>query len=182
MKKRKLIIICIILSLLIFLGLLTSYIDSARVRNSIEPKFTVKIVTDNGSKVTYWGLGYKVIRYTSVSPNEPYKNNIGVKYGSWFMKYELPEEVNISLDDVNIEIIEYFLKDNGDMTNFVDNYVDYENNVVVVGLIDDSKEKQEEFIYNVFSSCCGSKYIKYIKDNAMIEFRKSDKLTNSNNK
>ena len=71
-------------------------------------KYTIKFVTDNGSKVTYWGLGYKVIRYTSVSPNEPYKNNIGVKYGSWFMKYELPEKVNISLEDVNTKIIEYF--------------------------------------------------------------------------
>ena len=179
MKKKNLIIICIILALLIILGLITSYIDSARVRNAVEPKYTIKIVTDKGSKVTYWGLGYKVIRYTSVSPNEPYKNNIGVKYGNWFMKYELPEEVNISLEDVNTKIIEYFSKDNVDMTNFVDNYVDYKNNVVVVGLIDNSKEKQEEFIYNVYGSCCGSKYIKYIKDNEMLEFRKADKLTNS---
>ena len=182
MKKNKyLIIVCVILVLLIILGLITSYIDSARVRNAVEPKYTIKIVTDNGSKVTYWGLGYKVIRYTSVSPNEPYKNNIGVKYGSWFMKYELPEEVNISLEEVNEKIIEYFLKDNVDNSNFDDNYVDYENNVVVVGLIDDSKEKQDDFIYNVFSSCCGSKYIKYVSENNMIEFRKTDKLTNSDN-
>lgn len=96
MKKRNLSIVCIVIVILVFLGLITSYIDSARVRNAVEPKYTIKIVTDDGSKVTYWGLGYKVIRYTSVSPNEPYKNNIGGKYGSWFMKYELPEEVNIS--------------------------------------------------------------------------------------
>ena len=50
MKKRKIVIICIIISLLIFLGLLTSYIDSARVRNAVEPKYTIKIVSDNGSK------------------------------------------------------------------------------------------------------------------------------------
>ena len=181
MKSKKLIIVCIVLVLLIIFGLITSYIDSARVRNAVEPKYTIKFATDNGSKVTYIGLGYKVIRYTSVSPNEPYKNNIGVKYGSWFMKYELPEEVNISLEDVNTKIIEYFSKDNVDNSNFVDNYVDYENNVVVVSLINDSKEKQDEFIYNVFSSCCGSKYIKYIKDNGILEFRESDKLANSNN-
>lgn len=36
-------------------------------------------------------MGYKVIRYVGVSPNELYENNIGVKMGSWFMKYELPE-------------------------------------------------------------------------------------------
>ena len=92
MKKKVLIITGIILTIIIVLGLVTSYIDMARVRNSVEPKFTIKIVTDGGNKVTYWGLGYKVVRYPSVSPNEPYKNNRGVKYGSWFMKYELEEE------------------------------------------------------------------------------------------
>lgn len=90
MKKRLYIILGILVALLVSTSLLTSYIDSARVRNSIEPKYTVKIVSEDGSKVTYWGLGYKVIRFPSVSPNEPYKNNRGVKYGNWFMEYELP--------------------------------------------------------------------------------------------
>jgi len=94
MKKKVLIIIGIMVAILVVAGLVTSYADSARVRNGVEPKFTIKIVTDGGNKVTYWGLGYKVIRYTSVSPNEPYKNNRGVKYGSWFMKYELPSDIN----------------------------------------------------------------------------------------
>ncbi len=98
MKKKVLIITGIILAILIVLGLVTSYIDMARVRNSVEPKFTIKIVTDGGNKVTYWGLGYKVIRYPSVSPNEPYKNNRGVKYGNWFMKYELEEELPYAKD------------------------------------------------------------------------------------
>ena len=87
MKKKNLIIIIIAIGT----SLITHYIDSARVRNAVEPKYTIKIVSDSGHKVTYWGLGYKVIRYTTVSQNEPYKNNRGVKYGSWFMKYELPE-------------------------------------------------------------------------------------------
>jgi len=89
MKKKILIIASITIAILVFAGLLTSYIDSARVRNSVEPKYTIKLVSDNGNKVTYWGLGYKVIRYPSVSPNEPYKNNRGVKYGNWFMKYQI---------------------------------------------------------------------------------------------
>lgn len=92
MKKKILIISCIVATLLISASLLTSYIDSARVRNAVEPKYVIKIVSEDGRKVTYWGLGYKVIRYPSVSPNEPYKNNRGVKYGSWFMQYELPQE------------------------------------------------------------------------------------------
>jgi len=90
-KKKNLIITIIIIIIITSTGLITSYIDSARVRNSVEPKFTIKTINKSGNKITYWGLGYKVIRYTSVSPNEPYKNNIGVKYGNWFMQYELPE-------------------------------------------------------------------------------------------
>ena len=92
MKKKILIITGIAFLILVVVGLVTSYIDMARVRNSVEPKYTIKIVTDGGNKVTYWGLGYKVVRYPAVSPNEPYKNNRGVKYGSWFMKYELEED------------------------------------------------------------------------------------------
>ena len=86
-----------------------------------------------------------------------------------------------ALEDVNIKIQEYFGKENVNRTNLGYNYVDEENDVVVVGLIDNSKEKQDEFIYNVFSNCCGTKYIKYIKDNSIIEFRKTEPITTSNN-
>ncbi len=92
--KKIFIFLGILVVLLVSTSLVTSYIDSARVRNSVEPKCTVKIVSEDGNKVTYWGLGYKVIRYPSVSPNEPYKNHRGVKYGSWFMKYEPPTDDN----------------------------------------------------------------------------------------
>lgn len=107
MKKKILIITFIIISLLITLGLLTSYIDSARVRNSQEPKYVIKIVNKDGTRVTYWGLGYKIILYPSVSPQEPYKNNRGVKYGHWFMKYE-PNNQNTytisELENITISI------------------------------------------------------------------------------
>jgi len=92
-KKKIFIILGIVVVLLVSAALVTSYIDSARVRNSVEPECTIKIVSEDGNKVTYWGLGYKVIRYPNVSPNEPYKNNRGVKYGSWFMNYKLPVEI-----------------------------------------------------------------------------------------
>ena len=86
MKKRIIRVCCIIVVILVIIGLITSFKDNARVRAGIEPKYTIKIKSDN--KVTYYGLGYKVIRYVGVSPNEPYENNVGVKYGGWFMKYE----------------------------------------------------------------------------------------------
>jgi len=180
MKKKNLIITGIILTILVVTGLVTSYADSARVRNGVEPKFVIKITTDDGNKVTYWGLGYKVVRYPSVSPNEPYKNNRGVKYGSWFMNYELEEDIKLSAEDVNTKIQEYFTKEKEESSNLVYNYVDDENGVVIVGLLDDSDKKQEEFIYNVFSNCCGSTYIKYIEDNNMIKFEKAEPNQNLN--
>lgn len=106
MKKKILIIVSVVLVILLGIGLFTHYIDSARVRNGVEPKFTIKTVSDDGSKVTYWGLGYKVIRYVGISPNEPYQSNIGVKMGNWFMKYELPKnEVTNDNDIIYIELI-----------------------------------------------------------------------------
>ena len=180
MKKKNLIITGVILTILVVTGLVTSYADSARVRNGVEPKFVIKITTDDGNKVTYWGLGYKVVRYPSVSPNEPYKNNRGVKYGSWFMNYELEEDIKLSAEDVNTKIQEYFTKEKEESSNLVYNYVDDENGVVIVGLLDDSDKKQEEFIYNVFSNCCGSTYIKYIEDNNMIKFEKAEPNQNLN--
>jgi len=108
MKRKDFIILGIIVVLLMSASLVTSYIDSARVRNSVEPKCAIKIVSEDGNKITYWGLGYKVIRYPSVSPNEPYKNNRGVKYGSWFMNYELPvgttkeDAIKTAQNDINV--------------------------------------------------------------------------------
>lgn len=98
MKKKICIIIGAVLILLIIAGIITNYVDSGRVTTGNEPKYCIKVVSNDGSKITYWGLGYKVIRYVGVSQNEPYKNNIGVKMGSWFMKYDLPNEKNITIE------------------------------------------------------------------------------------
>ena len=101
MKKKLIFLISIIVIILLLFGLYSHYIDSARVRNNVEPKFTIKIVDDDSNKITYWGFGYKVIRYVDVSTNEPYENNIGVKYGSWFMKYNIRKDLN---QDKNISM------------------------------------------------------------------------------
>ena len=86
---------------------------------------------------------------------------------------ETNEKLDITLEDVNDKINNYFSKDNVDKSNIAHWAIDGENNVVVVGMLDISVEKQNEFINNVFSSCCGSKYIKYIKNHKMIEFKES---------
>lgn len=89
MKRKVIILTALITAFLCSFWLVTDYIDSARVRNGIAPKFTIKTISNTGNKVTYWGLGYKVIAYPSVSPKEPLKNNIAFKKGSWFLKFEL---------------------------------------------------------------------------------------------
>ena len=94
MKKK----ICVILGIIIILGFITNYIDSSRVTTGHEPKYCIKIVSDDGSKVTYYGLGYKVIRYVRVSPDEPYESNIGAKMGNWFMKYDLSKKEIIEIE------------------------------------------------------------------------------------
>ena len=96
MKKK--IIIAVFIIILVVVGLVTSYIDSARVRNGVEPKYTIKIISDNGNKITYWGLGYKVVRYTAVSPKESFKSSLGVKYGSWFMNYKLSNYESVEIE------------------------------------------------------------------------------------
>ena len=111
MKKKILIIVGIVFIFFVIAGLVTSYIDSARVRNGVEPKHVIKVVDENGTKVTYWGLGYKVVRYLSVSPNEPYKNNRGVKYGSWFMKYDLEKNEESSYKIMEIENVSISISD-----------------------------------------------------------------------
>jgi len=95
-KKKGLIIIISVLLILIIASAITKYIDTANVSTGHEPECCIKIVSHDGGKVTYWGLGYKVVRYVGISPKEPYEDNIGVKMGSWFMNYE--KLTNVILD------------------------------------------------------------------------------------
>ena len=105
-QKRYFFYAITVFIMILVIGILTNYADTARVTTGKEPQFCVKMVSSNGSKVTYLGLGYKVIRYVGVSPTEPFENNIGVKMGNWFMKYELPEEkiMQVEYDAKTVEI------------------------------------------------------------------------------
>ena len=96
MKKKYLMITIYGCVILVIVSFITKYIDTANVSTGHEPECCLKIVSADGGKVTYWGLGYKVVRYVGVSHKEPYESNIGVKMGSWFMKYEKP--TNVILD------------------------------------------------------------------------------------
>ncbi len=66
----------------------------------------------------------------------------------------------VTIDELNIinnEIINYFQTNEDKYNNYSYNYVDLENYVVVVGLVDNSKKQQEWFKKNVVNS----KYIKF---------------------
>ena len=119
MKKKIGIGIGIFLILLIILGIITNYADGGRVSTGHEPKYCIKVVSSDGSKVIYWGLGYKVIRYVGVSPNEPYENNIGAKMGSWFMDYKLPKSNTIEIEYEGQTITITDMKDIGTIENIL---------------------------------------------------------------
>ena len=84
----------------------------------------------------------------------------------WGSKIETNDDVNnVSIDelnDINNKIIFYF-NDNGTSIydNYSYNYVDENDMVVVVGLVDNSKEEQEWFKRNIVDS----KYIRFEQGN-----------------
>ena len=137
MKKKGFIITICVLVVLIIASLITKYIDTANVSTGHEPECCIKIVSQDGGKVTYWGLGYKVVRYVGVSPNEPYKNNIGVKMGSWFMKYEDPTNEILDVksfgenktfkvsDKADVDFINNLLKNSKYIGEPCDGIIDY---------------------------------------------------------
>ncbi len=137
MKKKGIIITISVLLILIVASLITKYIDTANVSTGHEPECCIKIVSQNGNKVTYWGLGYKVVRYVGVSPDEPYKSNIGVKMGSWFMKYENPADLTLDVksfgtdntfqiaEKADVDFITNLLKNSKYINEPCDGIIDY---------------------------------------------------------
>ena len=102
LKKKKNITLVIITVILI--AIISSIVDYNRIKKNESPIFCIKFSNGTTGKATYVGLGYKIIRYTGVSINEPFKSNIGVKFGSWFMNYKLDvieEEINKTTEDMN---------------------------------------------------------------------------------
>ena len=156
MKKKICIGVGILLMILIVAGIITNYIDSGRVTTGHEPKYCIKIVNNDGSKVTYWGLGYKVIRYVGVSPNEPYESNIGVKMENWFMKYKLPIDSEFNRENSsNISNLNDFynteLTKNRDIRNLSKEYTSFDaqkDNCFVIGAMVHNDNLYSEFMEN----------------------------------
>ncbi len=156
MKKRVFILLIIIISIIIIIGIITNYADTGRVSTGHEPKYCMKIISQDGKKVTYWGLGYKVIRYVGVSPNEPYESNIGVKMGNWLMQYELPMDSKYSdKQDKEIHTLDDFynteLTQNHDLRNLGKTYSSFDaakDNCFVIGAMIHNENVYQEFMEN----------------------------------
>ncbi len=173
MKKKWLIITISVFLLLFIASFITKYIDTANVSTGHEPECCIKIVSADGGKVTYLGLGYKVVRYVGVSPKEPYENNIGVKMGSWFMQYENP--TNLILDVKNFgENSTFQIREKADV-DFVANLLKYAKytDEPCDGIIDYAIT-YDDYTYDVLISCSeirkGNKQAKiYDKDMKELE-------------
>lgn len=79
------------------------------------------------------------------------------------------EDVTLKAEDVH-EIIEYYYETHGDDGNYISSKVDSAKNIVVVEMKDICEQRQEDFIFKVFSNSTGSTYIKYLKEHKMLEF------------
>lgn len=81
------------------------------------------------------------------------------------------------LQNVNNKIIEYFSNNEvKDYENYIFNYIDEEQNVVVVGLLNNSKEEQEKFKKNIVDSNSirfvkGEKFVNQIENKDTEELR-----------
>lgn len=86
------------------------------------------------------------------------------------------KEEKYSVKGVYNYIISYF-QNNKNEFNIAYNYVDESKNIVIVGLVDISKDKQNEFMKKIFKD--DTEYINYIKKNKLIEFKESKAIVDA---
>ena len=90
-------------------------------------------------------------------------------------KETIIKDYNIKANDLQERINEYFTSEGTDLSNYAHSYID-SNNKVIVGLIDNTEDKQNDFLDKVFTKCCGSDYISFIKEHNLIEFKESKEI------
>lgn len=99
-KKTKCIII--IITLIVLLGTISGLIDYNRVKQNKKPLFMVSLRNDK-DPLNYIGLGYRMQRFTGLSPKQKLSSDVWVKFGSWFytkeIKYKSLKEINPETDN-----------------------------------------------------------------------------------
>lgn len=154
MKKKIVVVFIIVVFLLFVCSMATGYYDGARVSTGHEPKFVIKTYSEKTDAVTYWGLGYKVVRYVAVSPKESYESNVGVKMGSWFMKYDKPvyEDISIEITETGETMSVTRMRDIAALSDCLSNQKYFDE--VCEGIVD-YKIKIDDTVYAVKSACMG---------------------------
>lgn len=90
-------------------------------------------------------------------------------------KETIIKDYYIEAKDIQDKITEYFTSEGVDLSNYAYSSIDG-NNKVIVGLIDNTEENQNYFLDKVFTKCCGADYIRFIKENNLIEFKESKEV------
>lgn len=147
MKKKVLIIIGIIITLLVIIGIITGIEDKSRIEKMEEPKYTIKLVNGESGKITYLGLGYIIVRDTAVSPNESFASSLRVKFRGWFMRYDFfrnNENQNIKYITNNDELYNFAINhliDNDDSQYKNENNYKMFTNYKGFGIVEDDNYK-----------------------------------------
>lgn len=152
-KGNKVLIITLIVAIIVtILGLVFNHYDTINVVHGKRPRFCIKFDVDDGNKVIYLGLGYKVVAYTGVSPKEPYENHPYKKMIGWFDKFEKPLDHNNVEDIFEIKTIDDFynmsITKENDIRNLTTQYsvFDAEKDGVYVVTSGKNKEKFDNFM------------------------------------
>ena len=166
MKNKKWLIIGVIIVIaVVIVGVITNYIDSSRVTTNHEPKFCIKTISSDGCKVTYWGLGYKVIKFNRMGGYNK------VKIGSWSMQYE---DFDNEIEEFeNAPIYMYSAKEPEDRKQLSDsNARDFR--YFLGNLVYDKEVSDESMITYIFEDLNGATY--YYRSKTRI-LSKNDKST-----
>ena len=101
------------------IGCIFFMVDKNRVEEGKAPQFAIKKVENEGNKITYTGLGYKVITYPKDKENieESLKDKKRTKIGSYFMNFEIKEDKIVKDDKDNTENME--IKNVEDFYNYI---------------------------------------------------------------
>lgn len=82
-------------------------------------------------------------------------------------------EIELSLETVNQRLSDYFTEETTDISNWSYHYIDEEKDAIIIGLFDNSEQKQEELLQDIFDS----EEIKEIQEKGMIQFEEGQPLT-----
>lgn len=159
-KKKPLKITLAVVVVLMTLYCVMLSIDVNRTNSLKEPIFA-KENGSMGSMIRYDGLGYTIGLEMDINTkviSQSQMSMFGNIIAAAITNSDDKNEINV-LENINNKIIEYFESGKENSFNLSANYIDKENNIVIVELLNNSKEEQDLFKKLVIDS----EYIKFVK-------------------